>query len=296
MSGPPRQPRYQPGRDRRRDKTAGQQCSHDHGADAGRAQPCEEARRGGQGDHELGGVHAADDGARCGATACQQRRGRHRAPAATAGRVHETADQAQQGEEPDRVRTAPDGGAGRRAHREADQDVQPQCQQEARGHGRGRLGAQMRQDHRAQERARRSREAQARHESPVGVAQPVVGRARDECRADLGQVDARARQGGADPDQQEQRGGGDAVAHAEGAIDELGGQAHKGQDEELSHGLIRSVCAGAVGAGGHSPGTSRCLQAGLTVTTSPRTMTAGALTPTDSATSGRHRRRVVVTR
>ena len=53
---------------------------------------------------------------------------------------------------------------------------------------------------------------------------------------------------------------------------------------------------GVMADGGRSPGTTRSLQAGLTVTTSPRTMTAGALTPTDSATSGRQPRTVVVTR
>gem|GEM_PF-5768634 len=129
------------------------------------------------------------------------------------------------------MRASAGAGAGRRAHREADQDVDAQRQQDARGHRRSRVRAQTGQAARPQEGSHRSRTAQTCHESPIGVAQPVVGGARDERRADLRQVDACARQGRTEPRQQEQGRGGDAVAHAQGAIDELGGQAHEGQDE-----------------------------------------------------------------
>jgi hypothetical protein len=44
--------------------------------------------------------------------------------------------------------------------------------------------------------------------------------------------------GRSDAGGEEQRGRRDAVRHAEGAVDELGQQAHEAEHEELAHGLV----------------------------------------------------------
>ena len=74
--------------------------------------------------------------------------------------------------------------------------------------------------------------------APVDVAELVVGEARDERGADLGEVDRGGRGRGRDAGGEEQRRGGDAVRHAEGAVDELGEEAHEPEDEELAHGDV----------------------------------------------------------
>ena len=92
-------------------------------------------------------------------------------------------------------------------------------------------------DGRAEERADRAGHAEAEHELPVDVAEAPVRRARDQRGADLGQVHGRAGGGRADAGQQEQRRRRDAVGHAEGAVDELGAEAHESEDDQSAHGV-----------------------------------------------------------
>ena len=200
------------------------------------------------------------------------------------------------------MRGAPATRASGRAQGEAPQNIGPQQDQQARRHRGRRAGRQVRQDRGAAEGPHRTGKPQPDHQAGVGVAQPPVGGTRGQGRADLSQVHRGRGQCRAQSGQKQQGGRGHAVPHPEGAVDQLSGQADEGEKNKLAHQRlqdVRSACAEwthAAGLAGRVSSTTRSAQYGLRVTTSPMTMTAGAVTPYRAATSARHRSSVVVTR
>ncbi|GAB3091325.1 hypothetical protein GCM10027054_14950 [Isoptericola nanjingensis] len=55
-------------------------------------------------------------------------------------------------------------------------------------------------------------------------------------RPDLGEVDGRRRGRGVGTDREQQGGRGDAVGHAQAAVDKLRTEAHEGKEDESPHG------------------------------------------------------------
>ena len=104
-----------------------------------------------------------------------------------------------------------------------------------------------------------------RDDLPVDVAELPVRQAGGQRGADLGEVDGGRGGGRVGADGQQQRRRGDAVGHAEAAVDELGAEADEGEQDEGLHGLDsgsgrararsarREERGGAVGAGVSSP-------------------------------------------
>ncbi|OLL73165.1 Cell division protein FtsI [Peptidoglycan synthetase] [Pseudonocardia sp. Ae168_Ps1] len=210
----------------------------------------QEAEARGHRDHELRGVHRPDDGARRGLAGAQQRGGRDRAPAAATGGVDEPGDQAERRQELRPVRRPACGGDLRRPHREPQQDVDAQREQDA-GHVRRRvLGGQRRQGRRAEEGADRAGHAQLQDELPVHVAEAPVRGAGRQRRPHLGEVDRGTCGGRVDAGHEQEAGGGDAVGHAQGAVDELGEQSDDGEHDEGAHDDAWSLSGGGAGRSG----------------------------------------------
>lgn len=118
---------------------------------------------------------------------------------------------------------------------ETQQDVEAEKQQD-HGHDRGsRLGGQLRQDGGTQEGAHGTGDRDPPHHTPVDVAELPVRDTRYEGGPDLGEVHGGRRGGRVGADRQEQRRRGDAVGHAEAAVDELGGKTDQGDENDGAH-------------------------------------------------------------
>ena len=95
---------------------------------------------------------------------------------------------------------------------------------------------EVRQDGGADERADGAGDADLGDDLPVDVAELPVRGAGDQRGADLGEVDGGRGGSGVGADGQQQGRGGDAVGHAEAAVDELGEEADQGDQKEGPHG------------------------------------------------------------
>lgn len=222
----------------------------------------DEAQAGARGDEELGAVDRADDAAGLQTAAGQHRRRPDGAPAAAGDRVDEPGTQAERHEEALAQRLA-EVAPVEPAQGEPGEQIDAEREQEHGHQGLGQRRRQPGQDVGAGERAERARQAELGDNLPVDVAEPRVGEARRQGRADLGEVDGgrgRRRRGA----EEEQQGGrGDAVGHAQAAVDQLGAEADEGDQDEGLHGADSGYgrrgqgAARASGGGGAAPGTAR---------------------------------------
>ena len=224
----------QPGGDRGGDHATGEQRQRVRPQDALAAQRDQEAQRAADGDDELGGVDRADDLAGLEAARGEQRGGADGAPAAAADRVERAADQAHRDQER-RAGAGLEGRATAAEDQEAVDHVEAQRQQQARDPRLGVVGREAGEERRAGVGADEARDREDRDGLPVDVAELVVGEPGDQRGADLGEVDGGRGGGRRDAGGEEQRRGGDAVRHAEGAVDQLGDEPHESEHDELAH-------------------------------------------------------------
>jgi hypothetical protein len=121
------------------------------------------------------------------------------------------------------------------------QQVAAQPEQQDGHDGLREVDRQVHQHRGADERPHRPGHGDGAHHPPVDVAERVVGDARGRGGAELGELHHRRGQRRVGAEHQQQRGGGDAVRHAEAAVDELGGDADEGEHDELLHGGTSEV-------------------------------------------------------
>ncbi len=225
----------QPRRQRRRHQAAGQQHQDIAEPHPRAAQAEHEAQGGSHGDKELRSVHRADHRARRSPPRTDQGGGGDGPPSTTTRRIHETANQAQ-----GRQETRPVWGhAGLRdvgaAKGEAPQDEHAEPHQQQRHHGTSRLGGQVGQHRGSGKGTDGPGDPQTKHQPPVHIAQLHVRGTGGDIGAQLGQVDRGAGHGGRQPTGQQHRRRGDAVAHAERAVDQLSDEPGQGENDELLH-------------------------------------------------------------
>lgn len=126
------------------------------------------------GDDELARVDRSDYFPWFQAAAGENRRGADGTPAAASGRVHESRDESEWGEETFAERF-PESVVGDALERESDEDVQPQGEQDQCHHRCRCFGRQIRQYRRADECADRSGKGGPSYHLPVDVAESPVG-------------------------------------------------------------------------------------------------------------------------
>ena len=229
-----RDPADQPGRDRGGDHTADQERAGVAPEDALAAEGEQEPQGAAHGDDELRGVDRADDLARLQPPRGQEAGRAHRAPAAATDGVHGAGHHAHGREEEGR-RMGLDPRPTTVEGQEAKDDIATEQEQEPGHPGLGGLAVDVGQERRAGEGAGEPGDGEDADRPPVHVSELVVGHARDQRGADLGEVDGGRRGGGCHPGRQEQGRRRDAVRHAERTVDELGHQADESENDELAH-------------------------------------------------------------
>jgi hypothetical protein len=96
----------------------------------------------------------------------------------------------------------------------------------------------------AEDAAGDARDGKAGHQLPVDVADAPVGEAGGAGGEDFRRVDAGRGHGGRGAERHENAGGGQAVGHADGAVDHLGDEADDDEEEQIVQVSPRPLLAG----------------------------------------------------